>query len=89
MDDRRQIVLEAQDLRAMLEKAAEEGARKALAGVGLHDDGAGDDVRDLRQVMADWRAFKRGALTSIGNAIVLGMVGLIGTGLWWHFRRGP
>lgn len=89
MEDQKRVVLEAQELRAMMEKASEDGARKALAAIGLHDSEAANDVRDLRQVMADWRAMKRGVLTSLGNALVLGILALIGTGLWWHFRRGP
>lgn len=88
MDDRKQLVLEAAELRAMLDKAAEDGAKKALAAIGLHDEDAAADVRDLRQVMADWRAMKRGILTSLGNVFVMGLIALIGTGLWWHFRKG-
>lgn len=89
MDDRKHLIIEAGDLRAMLEKAAEDGAKKALAAVGLHDEDAADDVRDLRQVMADWRAVKRGVFTSVANAIVLGLMGLIGFGVLWHLRKGP
>lgn len=73
----------------MVEKAAEDGARKALAGVGLHDADAGNDVHDLRQMMADWRAMKRGILTALGNTIVLGVLGLILAGALWHLRRPP
>lgn len=87
MDDHKQIVLEAADLRAMLEKAAEDGARRALAGVGLHDEDAADDVRDIRSLLADYRAVKRGIFTTMANAFVLGLLALIGTGLWWHVRK--
>lgn len=89
MDDRKQHIVDAEMYRAMLEKAAEDGAKKALAAIGLHDEDAANDVHDLRQVMADWRAMKRGVLTALGNTIVLGLLALIGTGLWWHFRKGP
>lgn len=87
MDDHKQIVLEAADLSAMLEKAAEDGARRALAGVGLHDEDAADDVRDIRSLLADYRAVKRGIFTTMANAFVLGLLALIGTGLWWHVRE--
>jgi hypothetical protein len=87
MDDRKRLVLEAVELRAMLEKASEDGARRALAAVGLHDEDAADDVRDLRQVMADWRAVKRGVFTSVGNAIALGLLGLVVAGILWHLRK--
>ena len=77
MDETKRLVLEA----------AEDGARKALAGVGLHDEDAADDVRDLRSLMADWRTVKRGVFTSMANALVLGLIGAIATGIWWHLRK--
>ncbi len=73
----------------MLDKAAEEGARRALAAVGLHDEDAADDVRDIRKMMEDWRAMKRSILSSLGNAVVLSILALIGTGIWWHFNKAP
>lgn len=89
MDDHKRLLIEAADLRAMLDKSAEDGARKALAAIGLHDEEAANDVRGIRQMMADWRAMKRGVLTSLGNLIVLGVMSLIGAGIWWHLRKGP
>lgn len=74
-------------LKVLLEAAAEVGAKKALASVGLHDEEAANDVRDLRKVMSDWRAMKRGALTSLVNLIVLGMAALMGAGVLWHLKR--
>lgn len=53
------IALSAKELEAMLERAAESGAKKALAGVGLHDDDAPRDVRDLRDLIESWRDAKR------------------------------
>ncbi|GGJ14361.1 DUF6127 family protein [Neoroseomonas lacus] len=89
MHDRKQLVMEAQELRAMLDQAAEDGAKRALAAIGLHDSEAANDVRDLRQVMADWRAVKRTMFTSIANTMVLGLMALIGFGVLWHLRKGP
>ena len=89
MHDRKQLILEAAELRAMLEQSAEEGARKALSGLGLHDKEAADDVRDLRSLLADFRAVKRGVFTSIANAIALGILALIGFGVVWHLKKGP
>ena len=87
MEDHARIVLEAQELRAMLEKASEDGARKALAAVGLEDKEAAGDLRDLRQVMSDWRAVRRSVLTALGTALVLGVLGLIGLGVRWHLKQ--
>ena len=49
---------DAQDeqLELLLERASERGARKALASVGLHDDDAPNDIRDLRELLKAWNA---------------------------------
>lgn len=49
------------DLEALLEQAATRGATLALAAVGLHDDAAGADVRDLRKLLESWRAVSNAA----------------------------
>lgn len=88
MDDRsKQHIIDAEMYRAMLERAAEDGAKKALAAIGLHDEDAANDVHDLRQIMADWRAMKRGVLTALANTIVLGIIGLLVTGALWYSRK--
>lgn len=76
-----------EQLKTLLEAAAEAGAKKALASVGLHDEGAPNDVRDLRQLLADWRTMRRSVLTTIVNSIVFGIVGLAVAGAVWHLRR--
>lgn len=36
-----------------------EKMKSALKEVGLHDDDAGNDVRDLRSLITDWRGIKK------------------------------
>lgn len=64
-------------LDALLEDAAERGARKALASVGLHDEHAGADIRGLRDLFAMYRAVRTGALKQIGQAIALVLIGAL------------
>ena len=45
-------------LRALLADAAEEGAKRALERVGLHDQDAAKDVLELRGVLGAWRSLK-------------------------------
>lgn len=86
MDDHKSLTFEAVDLRVMLEKAAEEGARKALASVGLHDEDAASDVRDLRSLMSDWRSFRGGAMRAVGNAVAMGMLAVFVAGVLWYVK---
>ncbi|MFH1158908.1 MAG: DUF6127 family protein [Pseudomonadota bacterium] len=46
----------------MLEQAAEKGAEKALTKVGLGDENAGADIRDLRDWLKACRVIKSEAL---------------------------
>lgn len=43
---------------------AEEGARKALESIGLHDESASRDVKDFRNLMMAWREIKSEARKS-------------------------
>lgn len=46
-------------LRQLLDEAAEKGARRALADLGIHDVDAADDLRELRALLEAWRDAKR------------------------------
>jgi hypothetical protein len=64
-------------LEAMLENAAERGARKALASVGLDDAQAADHIRGLRDLFAMYRVVRNGALKQIGQGIALVVIGAL------------
>jgi 2-iminoacetate synthase ThiH len=68
--------LTPQEFERMLREAAAEGAKQALAAVGLHDEDAGEDIIALRGLLRDWRTVRSGTLAAIGKAI--GMVILAG-----------
>jgi len=48
-------------LRAIAEEAGELGAGRAMARLGLADEGAGRDVRELRELLSAWREARRSA----------------------------
>lgn len=70
------------EIEDLLDRAAERGAARALERVGLHDDKAGKDISDLRDLIDGWREVRKGALRSIGKvlgtAILLGLAVLAG-----------
>lgn len=66
---------------ALVEEASEIGAVKALRACGLHDDKAGDDVKELRGLLEAWRLARRTAWSTTIKwfttlLIVLVMAGL-------------
>ena len=57
-------------LRAIVEEASEAGAVRALDRIGLHDDRAGADIVELRELIQGWRDAKRSALSAIVTWVV-------------------
>ncbi|AEG47902.1 hypothetical protein Sphch_0202 [Sphingobium chlorophenolicum L-1] len=78
-------------IRALIEEASELGVGRALERLGLADRGAGDDVRELRELLGAWRDAKKAArgavvawvvrvvmaLLLLGMAVKLGLAGLV------------
>jgi len=48
-------------------EAAEEGANRALARVGLHDEDAGEDIRGLRDLLRSYRTVRTSMLSTFGK----------------------
>jgi hypothetical protein len=46
------------ELEAMIQRAAEAGAKKALRDVGLQDDDAVHDMREISDLLDSWRSAK-------------------------------
>lgn len=76
------VVLTQAHLVALLEQAAEAGARKALGAVGLHDDKAARDVVDLRSLLDAFRSAKSTALNTIVRVGTVALLAFIGAAVW-------
>ena len=79
------------ELEAMLQRAAEAGAKKALRDVGLSDDDAVHDLREVRDLLDSWRSVKRTAgktITQIITTLILGAI-LAGTAASSYFNFTP
>ena len=53
------IQITREELNTLMREAAREGARAALSEVGLNDEEAGQDVRELRNLIESWRSSKK------------------------------
>lgn len=67
--------------RAAVEEAAELGARRALARLGLADEAARDDVGELRELLKAWRDAKRSAWRAAVDWAVRGCLALLLVGI--------
>ncbi len=75
------------ELDALIERAAERGARRALESVGLHDEHAGRDIHDLRTLIDGWRTTKRTILESVIRWLTIAILGLLSLGAWWKLHE--
>ena len=74
-------------LRAIVEEAGDLGASRAMKRLGLADDAAPEDLRELRDLLRAWRDAKRSALRSVVAWITRMLLALVLVGL--AFRMGP
>ena len=75
------ITLPESDFEALLERAAEKGARRALADVGLDGEHAAEDVHDLRSLLSALRLVRTTALQTAVRMIVTGLLLILMAGL--------
>lgn len=72
---------ELMTLRAIVEEASDMGAVRALARLGLADEAAPGDVRELRYLLSAWRDVRRSAWRAAVGWLVKGLLALIIIGL--------
>jgi hypothetical protein len=73
---------------ALLRTIVREEMKSALKEIGLHDDDAGDDVRDLRSLITDWRGMKKTIMQTIARAGTVFVLGLLMLGAWAKINGG-
>ena len=66
--------LRPEDLDDLLTRAAERGAVRALASLGLENGHAADDIRDLRSLIDAWRSARRTALQTVVKVVTTGLL---------------
>ena len=73
------------EMEAMVERAAEAGAKKALREAGLSDDDALNDVRELRNLLDSFRFARRTFQRTIVQAITTIFLGALMAGAYFNF----
>ncbi len=69
------------DMERLCESAAEAGAARALETLGLGDEAARDDVRELRELLSAWRDAKQSAWKATIDWLVRGTLALLLVGI--------
>ncbi len=79
-------ITEAQ-LEAMLDRAAEKGAQRALHSLGLQDDNAAGDVKELRSLLDMWRTVRISMIKTAANMVTAFLLGALALGAGLKFWK--
>ena len=71
-----------QELESLIHKAAQEGAKQALKEVGLSDEEAYEDVKELRSLLDSWRATKTTVGQTIARMVTTALLTALAVGIY-------
>jgi len=70
----------------MISRSAKQGARAALESIGLHDESAGEDLKELRNLLDAWRSTKKTIWSQVVKAMTMAVLGAIAAGAFLQFK---
>jgi 2-iminoacetate synthase ThiH len=70
----------------MIARAAQQGAKAALESIGLHDENAGQDMKELRNLLDAWRSTKKTVWSQVVKAMTMAVLGAIVAGAFLQFK---
>tara|TARA_R100000315_G_C5235348_1_gene147075 strand:- start:962 stop:1210 length:249 start_codon:yes stop_codon:yes gene_type:complete len=76
------LIMTEQELELLIHKAAQEGAKEALKEVGLSDEEAYDDVKELRSLLDSWRATKTTVGQTIARMVTTALLTALAVGIY-------
>ena len=83
-----QTTLTPEELEAMLDRAAKRGATQALAAIGLHDENAALDVREMRSLLEAWRDTRRSIWNTSIKLLTVAILTFISGAVWMTINKG-
>lgn len=74
------FVLSKCELEELLQKASQKGAKMALAELGLHDENAPTDIRDMRELLNAFRMAKKDSFRILIKCLIIGFMTIVTAG---------
>ena len=69
-------------LEVVIQRAAKAAAAEALRDVGLHDDNAIHDLKELRNLLDSWREVRKSVVHTVVKIITVAVLGALMAGVW-------
>ena len=85
------VLMRREDFDDLLDSAAERGAERCLAHLGLENGHAARDIRELRDLLEAWRDARRTAWQTIIKVVTTGLLAviLVGAAIKLKLMGGP
>ena len=77
-----QTTLTIEELESMLDRAAKRGAKTVLAELGLKDESAEADIREIRGLLETWRSTRLSIWNTFVKITTVAVFGFIATAIW-------
>ena len=74
-----------EEINRLLDQAAERGAEAALKKVGLHDENAGKDMAEVRDLLESWRDTKKTISQTIAKIITTSILAILAMGTYHYW----
>lgn len=81
------VQITAEELEAMLDRAAKRGAAAALQELGLHDENAPKDLDELRGLLSAWRDTRKAMWQTAVRIVTTGALMFIAGAVWMSFKN--
>ena len=78
--------LTSEELEAILDRAAKRGAAEALRELGLQDDDAASDLREMRSLLDAWRLTKKSIWSTTVKMGTVAVLTFIATAVWMSIK---
>ena len=78
--------LTEEQLEAMLDRAAKKGASEALREIGLQDEDASSDIKEMRSLLDAWRLTIKSIWSTTVKMGTVAVLTFIATAVWMTFK---
>jgi hypothetical protein len=81
-----ELKLTPDELEAMLDRAARRGSKAALEAVGLCDENAAGDIREIRGLLDSWRDTRKSVWNTTVRIATVALLTFIAGAVWMSFN---
>ena len=81
-----ELKLTPDELEAMLDRSARRGSKAALEAVGLCDENAADDIREIRGLLDSWRDTRKSIWNTTVRIATVAFLTFIAGAVWMSFN---